>query len=84
MEYNFEGRAPSVTQVRARVRNAVAMGHDTIRIEWGENSIDLEFSEYLAAWTGSGWIRRISGDDIARELNRGFSRVPYDFLRGAA
>jgi hypothetical protein len=81
MEFIFEGRAPSVTQIRARVRAAVAMGHDTVTIEWGENCIELEFSEYLDAWTGRGWIRKISGDDLAGELNRGFARMPYDLMR---
>lgn len=69
MEYVIQGKAPSLTQVRARVVNAVALGHDTISIQWGENCIDLEYSDYCESWTGYGWIKKISGDDLAWELN---------------
>jgi len=69
MEYVIQGKAPSLTQVRARAVNAVALGHDTISIQWGENCIDLEYSDYFENWTGHGWIKKISGDDLARELN---------------
>ena len=69
MEYVIQGKAPSLTQVRARAVSAVALGHDTISIQWGENCIDLEYSDCYETWIGQGWIRNISGDDLARELN---------------
>jgi hypothetical protein len=81
IDFDFTGRAPSLTQIRARVRAAIGLGHDFIQITWGENCITLEYSEYLEAWTGHGWIKRVSGDNLAMELNRGFARVPYDFMR---
>jgi hypothetical protein len=81
IDFNFEDRAPSITQIRARVRAAIGLGHDFIQITWGENCITLEYSDYFEAWTGWGCIRRVSGDDLARELNKGFARVPYDFMR---
>jgi hypothetical protein len=71
-QFEFTGRAPSGPQIKAKVKKAAAMGHDWIQISWGENQITLEkqgFNGFFGPWLGSGWIRRIGGDDLARELS---------------
>jgi hypothetical protein len=75
-EFEFTGRAPSGPQIKAHLKKAVAAGHNWIQISWGENQITLEkqgFNGFFGPWFGHGWIRRIGGDDLARELsNRNF------------
>lgn len=66
--HEFTGRAPSLVQIKSHVKKAVAGGHDWIQLYWGENQITLERSEFGGAWHGYGWIRRIGGDDLAREM----------------
>jgi hypothetical protein len=71
-KHEFTGRAPSVAQIKAHVKKAVAAGHDLIEIYWGENQITLERREhngFFGPWFGYGWIRRTGGDDLARELS---------------
>jgi hypothetical protein len=65
--YYFHGRKPSFNQVAKIVQQAVDIGHDQIDIHWGENWIDLTKSH--GVWTGSGWIRDVSGGDIANVFN---------------
>jgi len=70
--HDFTGRAPSIAQVKAQIKKAVAAGHDWIEISWGENWIKLErrqYNGYFGPWFGEGWIRRIGGDNLARELS---------------
>jgi hypothetical protein len=69
-QFEFSGRAPSAVQIKAQVKKAVASGHDCIELSWGENQITLEHHDMLELWTGFGWIRRVGGDDIAREMNQ--------------
>lgn len=59
----FEKRKPSKAQVLAKVRSAMAQGKSYIEVFWGENWIELE--KFNGYWHGSGWIRDISGTDIA-------------------
>ena len=66
-QFEFIGRAPSVAQLRAHVKKAVAAGHNWIQLQWGENQITIEKA---GAWFGHGWIRRTGGDALARELQR--------------
>jgi hypothetical protein len=71
--HEFTGRCPSAAQIKAQVKKAIMAGHDWIQLSWGENQITLEKSEangFFGPWFGHGWIRRIGGDDIARELSR--------------
>lgn len=72
-EHEFTGRCPSVAQIKAHVKKAVAAGHDWIQLSWGENQITLEKNPYpynhMGTWLGHGWIRRVGGDDIARGLS---------------
>lgn len=71
-EYSFTGRKPSSKQVLSKVKQAQARGENLIEIYWGENSITLEFANYAGnfLWNGWGWIKDISGQDIAQDLNR--------------
>jgi hypothetical protein len=65
--HEFTGRCPSLAQIKAQVKKAVAAGHDWIQLIWGENQITLE-NFAGASWVGHGWIRRVGGDDLAREM----------------
>lgn len=38
-------------------------------ITWGENAIDIMWNARNELFYGTGWIKDISGDDIAKELN---------------
>jgi hypothetical protein len=65
--HEFTGRCPSLAQIKAQVKKAMAAGHDWIQLSWGENQITLEKAG--GPWFGHGWIRRVGGDDIARGLS---------------
>lgn len=67
-EYYFEGRKPSNAQVLKKVNEAINKGHNTIEISWGENMISIE-RMHNKLWYGSGWIRNISGSDLASKIN---------------
>jgi hypothetical protein len=73
-DINFEGKKPSKAQVMAKVKAAIQSGAAAINIQWGENWIELDYSFNARAWSGHGWIKDISGDDIARDLNRSQAR----------
>lgn len=68
-DYNFEGRKPSKNQVIKQINEGIKQNADTIQISWGENRIDI-FNVYPNILYGSGWIKGISGHDIAEELNK--------------
>jgi hypothetical protein len=68
-EIDFQGRKPSKNQVMAKIKAAIQSGAAAISINWGENRIDLDYSFNARAWNGCGWIREISGWDIAEKLN---------------
>ena len=59
---------PSITTLRAALRRAVKVGSTFIQLTWGENQITVEKTPY--GWTGSGWIGRNGGSDLAHELNK--------------
>lgn len=68
-QFEFTGRAPSVVQIKAHVKKALAGGHDWIQLSWGENQITLEKNcGNSGAWFWHGWIKRIGGADLAREI----------------
>lgn len=67
-EIHFNGRKPSKAQVLTKVRKAMKEGADKIEVLWGENWIEIE--NVHGYWHGHGWIRDISGQDLANfELN---------------
>ena len=68
-EYEFHNRKPSIKQINACINNALKDNASMILISWGENRIDIERSFNGTQWLGSGWIKSISGYDIAKGLN---------------
>jgi hypothetical protein len=66
-EYNFTGRKPSNAQVLKKINEAINNGEDLIELYWGENAITLDKSN--GSWYGWGWIRNISGSDLAVKIN---------------
>jgi hypothetical protein len=66
--HNFTGRKPSKAQILSKAKAFDQSGSDFVSITWGENWIDLQ-KDKNGYWHGSGWIRDISGDWVARELN---------------
>jgi hypothetical protein len=68
-EYYFEGRKPSNAQVLKKINEAINQGNKLIEISWGENMITLKKTGYSDLWQGYGWIKNISGSDIAYKLN---------------
>lgn len=69
MEYNFTGRKPSNAQVLKKINEAINNGEDLIELYWGENSITLDKQRINGIWYGWGWIRNISGADLAVKIN---------------
>jgi hypothetical protein len=69
-EYYFEGRKPSKAQVIKKINEGIKQNADMIHVSWGENRIDIDKSYNNQFWIGSGWIKGISGYDIAEELNK--------------
>lgn len=67
MEYVFNGRKPSNAQVLKKINEAINNGEDLIELYWGENAITLDKSN--GSWYGWGWIRNISGADLAVKIN---------------
>ena len=67
MEYNFTGRKPSNAQLLKKINEGINRGEDLIELYWGENSITLDKS--TGSWYGWGWIRNISGADLAVKIN---------------
>ncbi len=72
-DYQFRGRKPSYKQIMSVVNNAIDCGNEYIDIGWGENCITIQRNptpfNSMGNWFGSGWIKNISGDDIAKDLN---------------
>lgn len=68
----FENRKPSRAQIMSKVIKEINAGAVHLEIIWGENWIELE--RYGYQWHGQGWIKELSGDDIAQDLNK-FSKA---------
>lgn len=66
-EIVFEGKKPSKKQVFSKAFARVLTGHTLIEIYWGENGMTLDLNN--GTWYGFGWIKDISADDIAKEIN---------------
>lgn len=75
---DFPKNKPSKAAVLKAVKAAVKQGYKAITVSWGENSIDLNINPHSSAgdWYGYGWIRDISGDDIAQCLGYGLGPAP--------
>jgi hypothetical protein len=67
-ELNYINK-PNIRTLRADIRKAYELGATTIELIWGENQILIEWNGSNKKWTGSGWIGRNGGFDLANELN---------------
>lgn len=66
-EIVFKGRKPSEKQVFTKVYSNVLQGQTLIEVYWGENGITLDLNN--GQWYGWGWIKDISADTIAKQIN---------------
>lgn len=66
-EFYFDGRRPSEKQVLKKINEAINQCNDLIEISWGENMITIERTN--SGWYGFGWIKSISGSDLADKIN---------------
>jgi hypothetical protein len=80
---DFPKNKPSKAAVLKAVKAAIKQGYKAITVSWGENSIDLNINphSYAGEWYGYGWIRDISGDDIAKGLSRQGDTKTTEFMR---
>ena len=60
-------RKPSRALIMRTIAVYLEQGHTDLDIRWGENW--MEIVKQNGQWYGAGWIKDISGDDIAKELN---------------
>jgi hypothetical protein len=67
--FSHLGNKPSRKQVLGKVLTAIRAGASRIEVHWGENCLELD-SGIMGTWYGYGWIKEISGQDMANELNR--------------
>jgi len=72
-EHSFTGRRPSQSQIIKVLKQGIKDGASQLNIDWGENWLRFERNPYaLNKWTGYGWIRTLGGDELAKQLNRGY------------
>ena len=69
IEINYENRKPSRAVIMRTLAEYLKQGAKSFDIRWGENWIQLDFHPHQEHWYGRGWIKELSGDDIAQELN---------------
>jgi hypothetical protein len=69
IEIEFKNRKPSKAVIMRTLAEYLKQGGKAFSITWGENWIDLSWHSTYKTWHGNGWIKEISGDDIAKELN---------------
>jgi len=67
-EKQYTGKKPSKNQVIKDIKKAALSGYTKIDLLWGENWIYIEKSPNN--FYGRGWIKDISGSDIAQQLSR--------------
>jgi hypothetical protein len=70
-EQYFDGRKPSKNQVIQAIKRGLSRGHVQFEIAWGENMVSLEKGRAgVNTWLGYGWIKNISGSDLADQFNK--------------
>ena len=69
IEINYENRKPSRAVIMRTIAEYLKQGGKSFDIRWGENWINLDYHPSHQQWYGTGWIKEISGDSIAIELN---------------
>lgn len=68
IEFNTK-RKPSKAVIMRTLAEYLKQGGKSFSLYWGENWIDLNYHPNYKHWFGSGWIKNISGGEIAEELN---------------
>jgi len=68
-EHYFDGRKPSKSQVIQAIKRGLKEGHHMFEIAWGENMVTLD-KQSSNRWAGWGWIKNISGSDLADQFNK--------------
>jgi hypothetical protein len=68
-EEYFEGRKPSEKQVIQSIKRGLRQGLQDFEISWGENMVTLQKNRDNT-WFGWGWIKNISGHELAEQFNR--------------
>jgi hypothetical protein len=83
-EVNFTKRKPSRAQVLKALSLGLEKGFKAFQINYGENSLNIDLNPHpynrMGQWLGYGWIKEISGDDIAKELNK-TSKQEEEFIK---
>jgi len=69
IQIEYKNRKPSKAVIMRTLAEYLKQGGKNFEINWGENWIDLTYHGTYKTWHGTGWIKDISGDDIANELN---------------
>jgi len=74
-------RKPSRAVIMRTIAEYLKQGAKCFTLSWGENCIELDFHPRQEQWYGSGWMKDIGGDDIARELNEIRKQAQAEFLK---
>ncbi len=74
-------RKPSRAVIMRTIAEYLKQGAKCFSLSWGENWIELDYHPNQEQWYGSGWMKEISGDDIARELNQIRKQAQAEFLK---
>jgi hypothetical protein len=69
IEINYNNRKPSRAVIMRTIAEYLKQGAKSFDIRWGENWIELDYHHNHERWYGRGWIKELSGDSIAKELN---------------
>jgi len=74
-------RKPSRAVIMRTLAEYLKQGAKCFSLSWGENWIELDYHPNQEQWYGSGWMKDIGGDDIARELNEIRKQAQAEFLK---
>lgn len=69
IDINYEKRKPSRAVIMRTLAEYLKHGYKSFNVSWGENCINLDWHPSHQQWYGTGWIKEIGGDDLAKELN---------------
>ena len=75
IEINYANRKPSKAVIMRTIAEYLKQGCKAFEISWGENVIDINWHPRYKEWFGTGWIKDIGGDDIAKELNSAYKEA---------
>jgi hypothetical protein len=73
----YTKRKPSRKMILRDICKAAERGYGAFDIIWGENALEIVWHPNHVRFYGIGWIKDISGSDIANEMNvlRNFQTV---------